>query len=403
MQTIFPTATGFQGMFLVGYRKHLGQIERTGTVVLKRAYTVVPSANDPADGHLVPAAALPVFVQDQPGNLVANGDFAQGSSSWQAGAGVNMDPAADPDDASNPVLQVSGAASGAVQQTVTFPLPVAGRRFGFSLRARADAATTANNVTLLVGGTAICLLNLNLTTVWQTFSATGSWPAATPGSQMAVVLRMATDASRTVLYDDVAVHGLHYEHDMAAFKPEGDATVIGFSGSAGQARLQIAGQDWLQRDLAASQRPDLFGWQLRDESPRKQEWDLPAGNPTYPLPEPLPAGFDNRYYNGYLRSARQPAALPYLAAVAPVRIEHDGTRYNFTLGSETVRARYDYYPGRGPDDDCAWRRRTVPMLADTLVVEPGSNRCYVVWRGTWPLDERPEGLPAYRRLVVTAD
>jgi len=78
METNFPTDTGYQGFFLVGYRKDpagSGAVQRTGTVLLKRAYTIASSATDPAQGHITPAAALPVYVADIPNNLVRNGDF----------------------------------------------------------------------------------------------------------------------------------------------------------------------------------------------------------------------------------------------------------------------------------------------------------------------------------------
>ena len=72
METIFPTDTGFEGFFVVGFRKYpdgSGQTQRTGTVILKRTYDI-----DPVSGTLAPCAEpLPVFTQDvqfeESGNL----------------------------------------------------------------------------------------------------------------------------------------------------------------------------------------------------------------------------------------------------------------------------------------------------------------------------------------------
>jgi hypothetical protein len=265
METTFPNATGYQGFFLVGYRKNptnTAQIQRTGTVLLKRTYTITPSNTDPTLGATTPTTALPVFVQDQ--------------------------------------------------------------------------------------------------------------------------------------FDGSA---LRYEHDLEPYKPEGDVVVLGFTGGVGIVSVQVQNQTWLRRFLVALD-PHLFGWQLRSEVPRIGEGAFPPNDTDYPLPNPLPAGFTNRYYNGYRRDSSQLNPLPYVPAGASVFIERGGTQYGFTLGSEVVTAKYSYYPGTGPDDDCRWRNQSIPMHLDTLVIEPDANRCYTVWRGAWNFDER--SVSDYRRLLVAA-
>jgi hypothetical protein len=263
METIFPSALGFQGLFMVGYRTVAGQIQRTGTVILKRTYTISPST-DPATGSVTPIAALPLFVGDQ-------------------------------------------------------------------------------------------LVN-----------------------------------------DQV-----QYEHDLATFKPEGDLLVLNFvTGAATPATVRVNNTNWFSRMVAATD-AHLLGWQNRSDAPRKGEGAFPDNDSDYPLPAPLPAAFNNRYFNGFLRSANQINPLPYLPASATILIERGATRYGFRLGSETITARYFYYRGTGSDEDCHWRTRPLTMNLDTLVLEPGLNRCYTVWRGVWNFDEQP--VDAYRRLVVTAN
>src|SRR5262245_18625322 len=141
METIFPTDKGYAGLFLVGFRKDAGHItQRTGTVVLKRTYAINPAA-----GALAPIEALPIFMQDQPDNLVINSDFETGivdangkPLDWQPD-GVTLARIADPDDKDNYVLQVRGETNGRIIQTLTFDKPLGGRQFTFSFQALADA------------------------------------------------------------------------------------------------------------------------------------------------------------------------------------------------------------------------------------------------------------------------
>jgi hypothetical protein len=159
---------------------------------------------------------------------------------------------------------------------------------------------------------------------------------------------------------------------------------------------------WLSRSLGSvsPRAKAAFGWEPRETDPRKAEAAFPEDVSAYPLPEALPAGFDNRFYNGYRRDAAHPP-LPYLPAAAQIRIERDAaTAYAFTLLRDTAAAIYYRADGDRPDRAPDWRAESVPMLLDTLVIEPDVHRCYVVWRGAWPFDSHP--VAAYRRLEVTA-
>jgi len=429
METVFPSDKGYDGFFVVGVRKDLNSlttIQRTGTVILKRTYDI-----DPLAGMLSPSAMpLAVFMRDQPDNLLINSDFESplfddkgNPIDWQP-EGVTIAPETDPDDADNHFLQVVGAASGRVVQTLTFEEPLGGRPFVFSFSAKADADTQIQGVQLEADGDdgliVICAKDANLDTDLARHSETGAWPPDLAATEMRVVLRMAADAAHTVSYDNVQVEErdyetmwdpattLRYEHDLAAFKPEGDVIVLGFTEMpsppppAGvDVRVLVDNDEWFRRTLNGDRQKAVFGWEPRVASARKDE----AG--TFdPLPsDTLPADFNNLFYNGYRRANLEEgitanSPFSYLPKVAQIEIKRDDiVDYRFTLRGDTAAATY-YYTGIGSDEESNWRSQSVTMNLDTLVIEPENNRCYAVWRGVWPFDNHPED--AYRRLVVEA-
>jgi hypothetical protein len=425
METFFPTAIGYEGFFLVGFRKTDGMItQRTGTAILKRTYNV-----DPAAGVLTPSPeAVPIFLQDSPDNFVENSDFSavkdEAPIAWQresATIAVESDQGA-----SGNALKVTGAANGRVLQTLTFDKPLGGRQFVLSFSAKSlPVGSALQNVQLEADGSApICVVNASVTTAMTRFSASGVWPATVQAKEMRVVLRMATTTAVTVYYDRVQVEErnhptkwddkttLRYEHDLMPFKPQGDVIVLGFGDIAGVSRVKVDNTTRFEVSLSLSdgQAKALFGWEPRGDGSRKVQAGTFSGNAndyppqwpvTDPARDPLPRDFNNLFYNGYLRQAAQPPAIPYLPRGAEIRIERgSGNPYRFRLGNETVSATVFSHGGIGPDDETAWGRTAVTMNLDTLVIEPERNRCYAVWRGVWPFDEYPEG--GYRRLVVEA-
>lgn len=428
METIFPSGKGYEGFFLVGVRKDpngLTTIQRTGTVVLKRTYEI-----DPATGTLLPAEKpLPVFMRDQPDNLVVNSDFElplfddeNNPSDWQPDDAVTISQAPDPDDDENHFLQVAGAAGGCVVQTLTFEEPLGGRQFWFSFSASADEASTRiEGVQLEADGHAICVINRDLETTMKRFSATGTWPTELGAKEMRAVLRMAVNSAHMVQYDKIQVEErgyrtvwdpattLRYEHDLAAFKPEGDVIVLGFAEVTGLNRLRVDGITWLTRNVTSASPPQkaLFGWESRLAEPRKGEaGTFPTAPEAYPLEDPLPANFSNHFYNGHRRTngAEQiTASLPspsYLFASTQVKIERNASLdYGFALRGDTATAAYYCYDGTGSDEEGNWRSVPLTMNLDTLVIEPEKNHCYLVWRGVWPFDDHSED--AYRCLLVT--
>ncbi len=429
METTFPTGTGYAAMFLVSVRKNPAtptEVQRTGTVVLKRTYAINSTTQTIApDSH-----ALPIFLQDRSANLLLNSDFESplfdgdgNPIDWLPENAV-IEPFTDPD-VPEPVappfpwLQVTGSPNGRVVQTLTFDEPLGGRAFTFRLDSSADTVTQIQNVQLEADGNSgsivsLCTLDSSVTTNMTKKQRSGVWPAELEATEMRVVLRPAATAGITVWYDHVQVEErsyetvynpattLLYEHDLAAYKPEGDLIVLGYAGAAGSNNnrvVRVNGTTYLSRTLSSTSPPEksLFGWEARVGTPRETQ----AGN--YDNHEPgdtLPPTFDNLFYNGYRRDATN-TPLAYLPATAQIEIERGGSvTYSFRLAGDTAAASYFTYPGSGPDDKDHWQQIRVPMHLDTLVIEPEKNRCYAVWRGVWPYDSRPE--EGYRRLLVNA-
>ena len=446
METIFPEDAGFAGAFLIGFRKFpdgSATTQRTGTAVLKRTYSI-----DPSDGALTPAEEpIPIFNEDVPDNLVVNGDFSSSQKTlgesdddtapgaWTSEGGAVAVLAEDQglEGTDDTALEVTGSANSRVVQTIEFEEPLGGRSFTLSFWAKADVAgTQINNVRLEADGASpICDIDESLTTNMSTrFDAGGTWPADLEATAMQVVLRMATNSSRTVYYDNVQVeerpfltkpptNALRYEHDMVPFKPQGDVIVLGFAEVDGTNRVRVNCDNWLQRNVSVNgsgQDKALFGWEPRLGDPAIREGQAGTFSdngddypPVWPDPpsnrDPLPSDFSNLFYSAFDRNAATTAVKPadYLPSSVPVLIErgvNPDNNYSFTLSSEVVTAVYFYHDGSRPDEEARWPSQPVPMNLDTVVIEPAENRCYLVWRGVWNFDERPED--AYRRLVVEA-
>lgn len=415
METIFPTNTGYAGFFLVGFRKDpTPQTERTGTVILKRTYDIAAHA-DPAQGSLTPSSTpQPIFLEDQPVDLVRNGDFETESlADWQPAAGVTV---ARIEEEGNHWLRVSGNANGEVVQTFTYPGQLPGRVFTLSVDARTDSGSADVTVRLRAAGLTICSESQSISTTASSLSATGTCPDGVTGSAVEVVLQMATDADRTVRYDNVAVQALRFEADLAPFKPLTDLIVLDYADVSGTASVSVNGDVWLQRAVGASGERDLFGWEPRanDDAPaRRQDLagtfseDANAYPPEWPvvntLRDPLPGDFQNEFFNGHRRDSATAALSGYLPPDAAIVIDRAGMgdEYAFTLGGEMVTARYFFYDGGPlPDREDCWAAQPIPMQLDTLVIEPEADRCYAVWRGVWNFDAHPDD--AYRRLLVEA-
>jgi hypothetical protein len=435
METVFPSEDGYAGSFLVGFRKNpdaASQTQRVGTAVLKRTYDIEFNGMGTLNGRLAPAGEpLPVFDQDQPdmedqtGNLVTNGDFEMVEDGelvgWQAESGATISQVEDPDTDGNHLMQVTGDPNRRITQTISLPAPLGRHRFALYFTARADAATTVT-AQLEASGSTLCTITETLQTTMKSYVARGQWPDGLAATEMVVVVETAAAAGRTVFYDNVTVFALiHFEHDLAPFKPEGDLVVLDFVDVTGLCSLRVDGALRLERSLGAGE-SNMFGWASRSEEDTGMPDSLmraaqagefsdnpdaypPEWPPSIPLKDPLPDDFNNSFYNGYDRAAAQEAGsapLPYLEPADFIQIVRPGPSndYSFALGEEAVSAHYEFYSGFGPDKASYWQRRSVSMNLDTLVIEPENNRCYTVWRGAWNYDDHPED--AYRHLVITA-
>jgi len=361
METIFPQDTGYNGIFLVGFRKIPGNItQRTGTVILKRMYDI-----NPATGKLRPSEeAFPVFLQDQPDNLVLNSDFETAVPhpdddtklipiGWVPTDveihQVEDTAEVDENEKKNHWLQVSGlpnVPNGRVVQTLTFEKPLGGRQFWLSLSAKTDTGSSRiENVQLEADGSEpICVVSGDLRAEpelgpgqMDNFSNDGVWPAELKSTEMRIVLRMATDSDRMVFYDNIQVEErnhltvwdpittLRYEHDLAPFKPEVDLIVLGFTDVAGECSVEVNNETWCWRDLPlnGARQKAMFGWEPRVNNEHPEYRQDMAGSfsedendypPQWPFPEPvldpLPGGpgdtrdpFNNIFFNGYRRTA----------------------------------------------------------------------------------------------------
>lgn len=437
MQVSFPAARGYAGMFFVGQRARGGQIERTGTVVLKRRYAI-----DPATGQLEPTDASVVRTTDLPDNLVVNGDFELtdkqlgGESTtlpgrWTVLAGsVSVLPAAAVDSARG--LQVSGVdvdgVTGAIAQTIDFDQPLGGREFTVSLYARTDGAAPVvvpvlAELALVPPATErIAPVTAALDGTMRRFDAHGRWPATVTATSARVVVYGETNplsVDRVQLEERAAPTRwdpetvLRYESDLAAFKPEADLIVLGYDGAA-DVVAAVDGADWLKRTIPAGAADKAaFGWESRADPGLRKAAAGTIVVPPRPVPPDtpptttLPPDFDNAFYNAFRRDAvilvngvRAPASFVLPDPRSVIRLTRTaGPGYQVQLRGDVASAVLSTSDS-ATDDASRWLRTAVPMTLDTILLEPDVDRCELLWRGAWPFDDAP--IESYRALTVTA-
>ena len=422
MQITMPELPGYAGMFLVGQRERDGALERTGTVVLKRAYVI-----DSVAGTLTPAASTSLLMRDHPDNLVLNADFelsqldlneepkdANLPGAWKSEAGtVAFNAAAGESSARG--LRIDGT-PGRVAQTIDFEQPLGGRTFTLSLYARTDSAVPLAMPVLAELALAppdtgsIAIVSATLDGTMRRFEGTGTWPATVSATKARVLLHGAAAAADAVSVDRVQLEEratstrwdpqtvLRYESDLAPYKPDADLVVLGRTGAGGVASTRVEGTIWLQRTIPAGE-PEkaAFGWESRaDPGPRKAALGTVASPP---LPTLAP-DFDNAFFNAFRRDSAATATFVVPAPDAEIDLRRVGMPdYRFQLRGDVAGAVLATYAG-GADEPARWQRTVVPMTLDTIVVEPELDRCALVWRGAWPFDDAP--VEAYRALTVNA-
>ena len=421
MQVTLPSAPGYAGMFFLGQRERNARIERTGTIVLKRAYRI-----DRAAHTIAPAPDSALLLRDYPDNLVVNGDFE-----------LSRADLGDGDDTTQPgAWQVSGAAAfvpapgtgsaqglsigtgAAISQVISFEQPLGGRTFTLSVYARTDGAAPLSMPVLAelaldepdVG--TLCVVSGTLDGTMRRRKKSGRWPATVTATKARLVIRGASAAAVNVIVDRVQLEEratmtrwdpqtiLRYESDLPPYKPEADLIVLGYDGArtATAVSAAVGGQTWLARTIPVGENEKAaFGWESRaDPGPRKTALgSIPPSPPPALLPD-----FDNAFYNAFRRdSVAGPRPFVVPDAASEIDLKRGTRHYRFRLRGDVASAMLAVHEG-GTDDPSRWRRSAVDMTVDTIVVEPDRDRCAVVWRGAWAFDDVP--LESYRALTVSA-
>ena len=423
MNTVFPEELGLNGMFIIGYKKQGLVNVQTGTVIVKRGYRIESVSN-----MLIPVEdRYPVFVKDSPFNVVQNGSFENPANgppaNWEGDDGITIQT-----DTSGtvPFISVRGPAGGGkIIQTITCDEPLGGKPFVFSFWVRSsNSSAHIENIRLESNGSRICSMTVDPGGNFQRYSGQGVWPTGLESTEMDVVLMTTDIGGISIDYAGIQVEEgtyltrwnpesvLKYEHDLASHKVDADIIIHGFSDKTGTHSVKVNGETWFSTTLPRSDpgnpfitmsgaRPKSFlGWEQRLTDPRKAEggdFEVWADDPAEP---PLPADFMNIYYNGYLRDARVVSSKnQYLPPGAHITVERPlVSAYSITLPEDVYNGSYFYTRPSQPDDKDHWGKTPFSLHADTLVIEPEKQACYIVWRGHWHFTDHPED--SYRLLEV---
>jgi hypothetical protein len=403
METVFPESDGVSGALLLGWRRRPGSgvsvdnIEQVMTVILKRAFTV-----DPVAGTLSPDPDGPViFEGDQPANFLANGDFSDGTAGWVTTGGASVTAVEG-----GAAVARSGAA-GDIRRNAAFGRHLRERTVRIVVDARADTGLAAEDPLLVQGAD-----TSSDPEGPASFPASGDQPIllsnlleiGAGASATSLSARLPTIADgESVTYSNAVVTTVEYEGDLVAYKSEADLIVIA-DAPPEPVRLSVDGTTRMSQEALPVPLLTGLGWEARTGTTREgQGGDFSA------LTQALPDDFQNLWYNGYRRDRRQGATVPFPGPGAVVEIERDGgDLYAFSLPAEVPQVRHEWFTGRGEDNPCLWRGRTLGMALDTLVVEPDRDRAYAVWRAVWPADFDPDGsgpIPAdaHRKITVTLE
>ena len=399
METVFPDLPGVSGALLLGWRRRPGSpvsgdnIEQVFSVIVKRAYRVSASASDPGLGFLAPREDGPViFDADQPGNILENGDFADGLAGWSLTGGASAS-------LGDGVVTITRSGGGGdLRRSIAFGRQLRERGFALSVEAQADAGLPNPGPRLVAGGATGALANdPPLFPVDNPLSAYARWGAGVSAQTVSVRLPAMGADGQAVTYRKLMVTTVDYESDLVPFKPQADLIVICDApplpidiSVAGTVRMS---QQALPRELTG------LAWEDRMDTPREGE-----GGDFTTMTQPLPDAFQNSYYNGHRRNRRQGGSVPYPQPGQAITLTREGGGvYAFTLPTPGPSLRHEWLAG-GQDDPALWHRRDVAMVLDTLVIEPDRNHAYAVWRAAWPValdpGTGPLALDMNRRATV---
>jgi hypothetical protein len=208
--------------------------------------------------------------------------------------------------------------------------------------------------------------------------------------------------------DEVVGFDLEREADIALQKARIDIVVEGWSNPNAEGQVRIDGTQWLFRAATATGAPDvsenLFGWHSRTENGRKTGT---AAN-FKPVPgDELPPEYGPVFNNVYRRStgftaiaASQAQSLPSGKVVGIFKtVNGTETSYAIVLPDLAMKARLRAWCGDCPDEPKRWCvKDTIPLVPDTLIVDPVGNQAEILWRGRFDWDE-PGTAPNTRRPV----
>ncbi len=415
---LYPT------MFLIGHRIVENQSQQVGTVIVKGTFQDMdaPKALSSAEEQ------MPIFLKDVPFNVVRNSDFEGVDPDnneiqfWQAiGGEVVSETSEWVGEEGKSARLIASSESARLTQTLTFDQSLGGRTFILSFYAKADAAVTVNGFRLQSGesGRSICHVSATLNSAFQRFiSEPEAWPADETATEVEVILPGSSDPTNPVYFDRVQVEEaaiatrwdedtvFRYEHDLAPFKPFADVIVLGAASPPDRppdhptgvwfAVVETSsGQQFEKRydatgAPAAAQFPTktVFGWFPRGQEPRLGEAgeNLEQFDPTEKV---LPDNFQNTFYNGYERLLSGTVPLPYLAngtqlAIRSERRPPPPEPVSFTVRLPASRPTATLTVLNGSNQE---EEQNVPLVLDTVTIEPERDRYMVVWRGTWLFEE----------------
>jgi hypothetical protein len=398
--------------FLLGHRMVDGTAQSVGAVIVKGTFQDM-------DRPTPSEQQMPIFLKDVPFNYIRNGDFESlkdGSVlGWFAEGGtVTGETSVVMESAGGAVKLHSTRRQAHLTQTLTLDKPVGGRTFVLSFYARAARATAASPLTVngfrlqaAGSGHSICQVSASLTNRFERIiSPAETWPADETATEIAVMLPGSGDSTNDVYFDRVQVEEskqvtcwdeetvFQYEHDLVPYKPHADIIILTQAtiSSAGGVSIDTDTGQHLEKSFAGGESfpiKTLLGWAPRGEDERLGQAgsDLAAFNARE---RALPVGFDNRFYNGYDRA---------LTGGPPAYLT-DGTRLTITTGldflpTELTSPFHVQLPYNRPmatltvlNDAGQGEEQNLPLVLDTLIIEPELDRYLVVWRGTWPFDEQ---------------
>ena len=214
--------------------------------------------------------------------------------------------------------------------------------------------------------------------------------------------------------DKVVGYDLEREADIALQKARADIVVKGWGGLDVEGEVRVDGTQWLLRTAAAVGAPDvkrnLFGWHSRTEDFRKTdtpEGYLPNHNPDPLFRDELPSAYGPEFNNFFRRSdgfssisPDQSRILPSAGTVAIRKKIGAGTEtLKLGLPNLEMKARLRCWCGDCEDKPGHWSiKQTIPLVPDTLIVEPLANKAEIIWRGLFDWDE-PGNAPNTRRPI----